>query len=213
MLARLNAHGIRSVRDLWTLTKQQAIAVWGSVSGGNWWAGFHGYDEPELSTRRRSMSHANVLDPKFRNSEGAYGIMVRLLCRLGARLRYDGYFAQHLRVYLKNVRGGYWSEESALPCVQDTPALLETFQKLWRERTLTGEVPIKVGVEVAGLVPAAQVPCSLFNEMEKPRYISQAMDKINQRWGASTIYFGSLHGFRHHMDDKIAFGRIPPVIK
>ena len=28
------------------------------------------------------MSHANVLDPKFRNDEGAHGIMVRLLCRL-----------------------------------------------------------------------------------------------------------------------------------
>ena len=31
MLARLNAHGIQSVRDLWALSKQQAIQVWGSV--------------------------------------------------------------------------------------------------------------------------------------------------------------------------------------
>lgn len=106
MRARLNARGIQSIRGLWALSKQQAIQVWGSVPGGYWWAGFHGFDEPEISTRRRSMSHANVLDPKFRNDEGAYGIMVRLLCRLGARLRHDGYFAQHLRVRLKNIRGG-----------------------------------------------------------------------------------------------------------
>ena len=213
MLVRLHARGIQSISDLWAISKQQAIGVWGSVSGGSWWAGFHGYDEPEQSTRRRSMSHANVLDPKFRNDAGAYGIMVRLLCRLGARLRQDGYFAQSLRVSLKNVRGNSWRKEIALPCVQDTPALLEKFQKLWQQRTPNGAPPIKVGVEVAGLVPAAQVPCSLYDEIEKPRRVSQALDKINQRWGASAIYFGSMHGFRHPMDDKIAFGRIPPVIK
>jgi len=212
MLTRLNAHGIQSISDLWALGRQRAIQVWGSVAGGDWWAGFHGVDELELSTRRRSMSHANVLDPKFRNAEGAYGIMVRLLCRLGARLRHEDYFAQCLRVHMKNVRGSYWQEEITLPCVQDTPTLLEQFQKLWRQRTPGSDPPIKVGVEVAGLLPAAQVPGSLFNEMEKPRRVSLAIDKINQRWGASTIYFGSMHGFRHHMDDKIAFGRIPSEI-
>lgn len=213
MLTRLDAHGIRSVQDLWALNRQQAIQVWGSVSGANWWAGFHGYDEPELSTRRRSMSHASVLDPKFRNEEGAHGIMIRLLCRLGARLRHDGFFAQYLRVHLKNIRGRYWYEEAALPWIQDTPTLLEKFQKLWQQRILGTDPPIKVGVEVAGLVPTTQVPQPLFNEIEKPRTVSHAIDKINQRWGTSTVYFGSMHAFRHSMDDKIAFGRIPPVTK
>jgi DNA polymerase-4 len=213
MLARLDAHGIRSVEDLWKISKQQAIEIWGSVAGGYWWAGFHGYDEPELPTRRRSMSHANVLDPKFRNDQGAHGIMVRLLCRLGARLRHDGYFAHRLRAHVKDVRGGYWSGESALPCVQDTPTLLQTFQKLWRQRPLGADPPLKVGVEVAGLAPSTQVSRPLFDELEKPRCVSQAVDQINRRWGASTIYFGSMQDFRHPMDDKIAFGRIPPETK
>jgi DNA polymerase-4 len=213
MLARLDAHGIRSVEDLWMLDRQQAIGVWGSACGADWWAGFHGYDEPELSTRRRSMSHSSVLDPKFRNDQGAHGIIIRLLCRLGARLRHDGYFAQYLRVHLKNIRGRSWHEEVALPCVQDTPTLLEKFQRLWQQRILDSEPPIKVGAEVTGLVPASQVPCPLFSEIEKPRIVSQAIDRINQRWGTSTVYFGSMHGFRHSMDDKIAFGRIPPEIK
>jgi DNA polymerase IV len=209
MLARLNAFGIQSVRDLWAISKQKAIGVWGSVAGAYWWAGFHGYDEPEIPTRRRSMSHANVLDPRFRNDEGAYGIMVRLLCKLGARLRRDDYFAQHLRVYLKNTQGSYWYEEAALGYVQDTPTLLGNFAKLWRQRILGSDRPMKVGVEVTGLVPAAQVSQSLFDEIEKPRRVSQAIDKINERWGAATIYFGSMQGFRHPMDNKIAFGRIP----
>jgi DNA polymerase IV len=213
MLTRLDAHGIQSVRDLWALSRQQAIGVWGSVAGGYWWAGFHGFDEPELSTRRRSMSHANVLDPQFRNDQAAYGIMVRLLCRLGARLRHDDYFAQHLRVHLQYVRGGSWHGQAALLYVQDTPTLLKKFRKLWQQRIPGTAAPIKVGVEVGGLVPAAQVSPTLFDELEKPRRVSQALDKINQRWGLATIYFGSMQGFRHHMDDKIAFGRIPPATK
>jgi DNA polymerase IV len=213
MLARLNAQGIQNIRDLWALNKQQAIAAWGSVAGGYWWAGFHGFDEPELATRRRSMSHASVLDPKFRNEEGAYGIMIRLLCRLGARLRHEGYYAQHLRANVQNVRGKHWCEEAALGYVQDTPTLLEKFQKLWQQRTRSTAPILKVGVEVGGLVLETQVPESLFDELEKPRRVSRAIDKINQRWGASTVYFGSMQGFRHHMDDKIAFGRIPPEVK
>ena len=213
MLARLDAHGIRGVRDLWAIGKQQAIQIWGSVSGGYWWAGFHGFDEPELPTRRRSMSHANVLDPKFRNDQGAHGIMVRLLCKLGARLRHDGYFAQHLRVHLKYIRGGSWHAESALPCVQDTPTLLKKFGTLWQQRIPGTGPPIKVGVEVTGLVPAAQVSRSLFDEIEKLGRVSQAIDKINRRWGPAAICFGSMQAFHHHMDDKIAFGRIPPEIK
>jgi len=212
MVARLNANDIRTVADLWAISKQRAILVWGSVSGAHWWSGFHGHDEPELPTRRRSMSHASVLDPKFRNERDAYGIMVRLLCRLGARLRHDEYFAQALRASVKNVRGESWWEEIALPCVQDTPALLENFQKLWRQRAAGNFRPLKVGVEVTGLIAAAQVSQSLFDGIEKPRRVSHTIDKINQRWGASAVYFGSLHDYRHHMDDKIAFGRIPPVV-
>jgi DNA polymerase-4 len=213
MVARLQARGILTVRQLWKLSKQEAVAAWGSVSGGYWWAGFHGYDEPEIPTRRRSMSHANVLDPKFRTDQGAYGIMVRLLCRLGVRLRHDGFFAQSLRMHLKDVTGNYWRNEGELPCVQDTPTLLEKFHQLWRQRLPGHRPPMKVGVEVAGLVRADQVSESLFAAIEKPRHISHAVDQINRRWGAATVYFGSMHDFRHHMDDKIAFGRIPPEVR
>ncbi len=71
--------------------------------------------------------------------------------------------------------------------------------------------PLKVGVEVGELVPESQVSQYLFEGMEKPRRVSKAVDKINERWGTSAIYFASIHGHRGHMEDKIAFGRIPPV--
>ncbi len=69
---------------------------------------------------------------------------------------------------------------------------------------------MKVGLEVSDLVIATCVSLPLFDEMEKPRRVSLAIDKINQRWGASAIYFGSMHDFRHQMDDKIALAESLP---
>jgi DNA polymerase-4 len=211
MLARLDAYGVHSIPELWSLTRQQSIEAWGSCSGGAWWAGFHGIDEPELPTRRWSMSHASVLHPDMRGARDAHGIMVRLVCRLGARLRHDGYCAQTLRAHVTYLRGEPWNGEISLPCVQDTTALIEKFERLWQRRVPGISRPLKVGVEVAELVPESQVSSYLFDGLEKPRRVSSAIDKINERWGTSTIYIASVHGHRHPMEDKIAFGRIPPV--
>jgi hypothetical protein len=112
---------------------------------------------------------------------------------------------------MKYVRGGGWSDAAIQPGEQDTPTLLRKFEQLWRRRAVADAPPIQVGVEVGDLVPAAQVSRSLFDEIEKPLRISHAIDIINRRWGNSMVYFGAMHDFRHQMDEKIAFGRIPPM--
>lgn len=209
MLARLDRHGIRNVRELWEVSREQAVRIWGSVSGAHWWAGFHGHDEPEPPTRRRSMSHGNVLPPRFRNEEGAYCIMARLVCKLAQRLRRSGYLARSLRISLRDERSGSFSEEIHVPSAHDTPTLLQQFYVLWRRRP-PGDCPIKkVEVSVAGLVPASQVPRPLFDEVEKLQRLSQTIDEINKRWGSLTVYFGPVHCYRQLMENKIAFGRIP----
>ncbi|MGL4460621.1 MAG: Y-family DNA polymerase, partial [Planctomycetia bacterium] len=212
MLARFDRHGVRSVRDLWEMSERRAVEVWGSVVGARWWAGFHGRDEPDPPPARRSMSHGNVLDPRFRNEAGAHGILVRLVCKLARRLRQGGWFADVLQLSVRDVRGGSFSDKITLPCAHDTPTLLLQFEKLWRRRTPTGRPILKVEVCVVGLVAASQVARPLFDDMEKPLRVSRAMDEINDRWGGSTIYFGGMHDHRHPMDDKIAFGRIPDPV-
>lgn len=209
MLTRLSRHGIRNVRDLWGISRAQAIRIWGSISGAQWWAGFHGDDEPEKPTRRRSMSHGNVLAPCFRTEEGARCILVRLTCKLAQRLRRHGYLAQSLSMSTMDERGGCFFGKIDLPCVNDTPTLLQLFHKLWQQRSPAAAPVKKVGICVGDLVLASQVPRSLFDEVEKLHRISRAIDQINQRWGAQTIYFGTVHHYRQPMENKIAFGRIP----
>lgn len=212
MANRLEQRGVRTVHDLWRLTRRQSIDIWGSVAGAKWWAGFHGHDEPEDAAHRRSMSHANVLDPRLRSDEGARGILIRLIYRLGARLRADGYAASGLSVSVRYTDGQSFVAEAGLPHVQDTPAFLNAFESVWSRRPCALPTPKQVSATVHGLVRTSQLSASLFEKADRPAVLSRVMDRINQRWGLSSIYFGSMHNFCHEMEDKIAFGRIPPAI-
>ena len=134
VMVRLNKNGIDTIDKLWQMTQTQARQVWGSVIGEHWWYGFHGIDMPEIETHRSSMGHSNVLEPKFRNDHAAYGIMVRLACKLAMRLRYHGYFANHLSAWVRHECGRTWADDIALPCLQDTPTILQQLEKIWQRR-------------------------------------------------------------------------------
>ncbi|MEO1009123.1 MAG: type VI secretion protein ImpB [Planctomycetota bacterium] len=210
MAARLRAGGVSTVRDLWNLDRREAIGLWGSAIGGDWWAGFHGLDEPEIPTRRSSMSHANVLEPRLRDPRGARTMLVRLVSRLGRRLRNDGYLAGELGIGVRLDGGERWHASATLPHVQDTPELLNCFYGLWERQTWRGTRPLQVHAAVGGLVRADGQPGMLFGLERAPAELSRVLDAATDRWGPASLYFGSMHGCSHQMDDKIAFGRIPP---
>lgn len=209
MQTRLQQHGITTIRQLWELSQAETVRLWGSISGARWWAGFHGLDEPEVPTRRQSMTHGNVLDPRFRNAAGAHGILVRLVCKLGQRLRAEGYLTRGLQLSILDIRGAATVDFVALPTINDTSALLAAFEDVWSRHDRRKFPPKKVDVCVTGLVPETQVAPSLFAEDRRAHRVSHVVDQINQRWGALSVYVGAMHEFRQPMDEKIAFGRIP----
>jgi len=206
---RLARHGVRTIGDLWAISRQDALTIWGSVVGGRYWDGLHGIDEPEVPTRRHSMGHANVLEPRFRDENGARRMLVRLVTRLGKRLRQEGYLASELSIEARAVDGHRFGASATLPQVQDTSALLECFYGLWKRVPAHGARFRQVGAVVSGLVLASQTPAMLFGQERKNANVSAAMDQAVRRWGPGSLYFGSMHGCSHHMDEKIAFGRVP----
>ncbi|MEO0513298.1 MAG: type VI secretion protein ImpB [Planctomycetota bacterium] len=215
MARRLADEGFDTVGALWSMTRREARAVWGSVVGERWWNGFHGIDEAEIETRRGAFGHANVLEPRFRNGPGARRMAARLVCRLGVRLRREGYAAGRLSLAVATSTygrpGRAFQAETTLPHVQETPALLGAFAALWGgyDPSRRGR-PVRVGVTVSSLVRASQVSGSLFGRLDRDRALSETLDSVNGKFGRNTLYFGAVHGCTHRMDDKIAFGRIPP---
>lgn len=209
MSARLERRGVRTIADLWALRRHEAHDIWASVVGARYWDGLHGIDEPEIATRRHSMSHANVLEPRLRTDEGARQMLVRLVTRLGKRLRQEGYRAAELGIQVRYTDGRRFAASHTLPHVWDTPALLECLYTLWARRRVIDARPQQVGAVVAGLTHAGQTPEMLFGKEHKNTDLSKVMDAAVGRWGPGSLYFGSMHGCSHPMDEKIAFGRVP----
>ncbi len=212
--SRLERHGVRDVERLWGLSRKDSERIWGSCVGGDWWAGFHGIDEAEVRTRKRSISHANVLEPRLRNEEGVRQMLARLVTRLGTRLRREGMLAERLSIQVDYMHGALRFESGmALGGVRDTPALLRGLYELWEKRTRVRATPVKAGACVSGLVHESQASGLLFGGEDRGQELSRTLDVINRRWGTAAAYFGSLHGCSGEMDEKIAFGRVPEVVE
>lgn len=211
MSGRLARAGVRTVRDLWDMERAEAERIWGSIDGARWWDWFHGIDAPPPKQRRRSMTHAKILEPELRNRAGARGVLERLIYRLGRRLVKEGYVARRLRMTLLSQDGSWYGDEAGLPGTDDTPTLLEQFAVLWRrgERVMPRRIK-RVEVTVSGLESRRQVGLLPFPETEKRRRLSAVVEKINADRERLAVYFGSTHDYRKTaLENKIAFGRVP----
>ncbi|MFI4854681.1 MAG: type VI secretion protein ImpB, partial [Phycisphaerales bacterium JB065] len=172
------------------------------------------HDEPEPVTRRRSMGHSNVLEPRFRSEEGARKMLMRLTMRLGLRLRMEGYSASRIAIAVRHAGDQpSFEADTGLNQVNDTPTLLKALFELWGRRPSHPPKPLGVGVTVYGLERIAQATPCLFTHHERDDKLSKTLDTIQKRWGIGAAYYGAMHGCAHDMDQKIAFGRIPNLRK
>lgn len=224
MERRLQLAGIASMADLWALNRQKMRQVWGSIWGERLWYLLRGYDLPELVTQRRSIGHSHVLAPVLRPPRHAIDVARRLTLKACSRLRRMGYHATvfGLSVRLEDGRRVY-TERKCRPA-QDSMTFLDMLLLFW-----DAQVPKdphimikKLSVVLYGLVEVKQVQPDLFEGAQKTPVkirdatrmaaLSQALDRINHRFGRDSVLIGMLPSAgRSFSGTKIAFTRIPDV--
>lgn len=218
MVRRLAERGVRTTRQLCSLSRDDMIEVWGSCVGAAWWHGLRGDDIVEQPTHRRTVSHSHVLPPALRNDEGARGVLVRLLHKAAARLRKEGYVARRLEFGVRYVghggeRGGKWHARSTLAHCGDTPTMLKALDTAWRMRGPDDRAatPLKVSLVLWKLEPAATMTLPLFIEDRQASQAARTMDAVNAVFGAGSMYFASMHETRDAAPLRIAFTNIPEI--
>ena len=210
MHARLEHHGITTVKQLCFCSMDQLRLVWKGVVGERWWYALRGYDLPEQPTRRRTLSHSHVLPPEFRTPEGAKAVLVRLLHKAAARLRKLGYWAGGLGVGLSYTRREKWKSTTPLTPCQDTQTMVQALSALWKSRPSAG-TPLKVSVVLYDLVHDTCRTPSLFVEDSRRSELARAMDAVNSRFGANAVYLAAMHRSLHAAPSRIAFTHIPDI--
>ncbi len=224
---RLAQHGIHSIEQFWQLPPARARRVWGSIEGEHFWYGLHGIDPPDIATTRGSIGHSHVMGPPWREPVTARLVVRRLLIKAASRMRRLEFHARRLSLLVtledQDHTARRWSGEIALPGARDDNfALLAGLDTLWAMRTQQqgGRRIKKTGVVLSGLVANNALTPDLFGMTAaagaNPRHsaVSDAMDKLNQRYGRNTVSIGAQPPtLPRDTGTKIAFTRIPERVE
>jgi len=209
MESRLNRVGIGSVADLMRASRQQLRLAWGGINGVLYYELLHGADlQFPSSQHSQSIGHQHVLEPELRTIDGARQFAQHLLAKASERLRHQEYYCRRLGLSLSSVEdwGHFW-DETGFHETQDTDFLLARLAQLWKQVPCIK--PIKVGVVLLGLVPAAHHQPDLFADNSRRQKLSPLIDKINRRYGRGTIAFGKPSDQISRFTGHAAFQRVP----
>lgn len=232
---RLNAKGICTMPELLALDRNAMHALWDSVWGDrlyHWLRGAETGDDgaPVPSDTQKSLGHSHVLGPEHRSQEGAWAVAHKLLHKAGMRLRMEKFHtgslavtikyklsheeagrATKLRKHTSGIQHAAWGMEARFRPCQDTLTLLEALQGIWKQRPVGSEnqKPFFVGVTLRNLIPDDEVPVMLFEEPGNRTQLSVTMDKLNLKYGHTTLHFAGMLPARESAPTRIAFTQIP----
>ncbi len=232
---RLNAKGIRTMPDLLALDRSGMHSLFDSVWGDRMYHWLRGNDTgddgaPVPSDLQKSLGHSHVLAPEHRSPEGAWAVAHKLLHKAAMRLRMEKFFtgslavtirysltreqsarAEKVKKHLSGITQTSWGMEARFRPCQDTLSLLGALQGCWKQSPTGPEhsKPFFLGITLRNLIPEADVQTSLFEEPGNRNQLSATMDKLNLKYGHTTLHFAGMLPARDSAPTRIAFTQIP----
>jgi DNA polymerase-4 len=231
---RLNTKGVRTMDDLLALDRQAMHSLWDSVWGDRLWHWLRGAETgddgaPVPNEAQKSLGHSHVLGPEFRTDDGAWSVAHKLLHKAAMRLRMEKFYAGRMAVTIKysvsrdhqarlgarkhssGIQGTGWGLEARFDEAQDTLTLLEVLRKVWAKRPQGPEYakPFFVGVTMRELTPESEHQETLFGDVDRRGELSATMDKLNLKYGHTTLHFAGMLPARETAPTRIAFTQIP----
>lgn len=231
MEQRLVQAGIHTAEQLCDATREHLRAAWGSRDGERFWLQLRGQDVPDRITQRGSIGHSHVLGPELRSFQGARSVLFKLLAKAAMRLRTrdkDGegpFLARGMAIRIRFVGlDARFERDLQFAPIDDTPTLLHqlgeqlaqlesTIQRgRWNPRR---NPPLSVAVTLVGLQQGDSVAGELLDNRQRNRDMSRVVDRINQKYGNNSIYFGAMKQalVRDAAPMRIPFSHIPETTR
>lgn len=202
---RCRAHGIYNPLDLYRQSLTNLANLLG-ILGKVWYFRLRGYEVDDLTSPVKSLGHSHVLAPEFRTKEGARKVLLKLVEKAGYRLRQDNLWATGISLSIRFLGAESWHKYKKTSPFQDNRAFFDHSLALLKECSFDYP-PLAIYVSTHNLIKNYPKPLSLFREQHKTEELSRAIDFINDRHGASTIYSAALMGAESSAPDRIPFGR------
>ena len=208
MKIRLNAKGYFTIADFMKTPEQELRKHWGSIWGLRVARELAGDDISfNKSPLQNSVSHEHVLPPVFRTPEKSFQVLSKLLLKAAARIRDEKLKTRRLQVYVKFTDDTRFENTVTFSDTDDSAFLLRELKKLY----CIGSVkrPIKVAVVLGDLISGPS-QMSLFDS-PKSNSINHALDAINTKYGANTLFMANTKEVLSSAKTRISFNHIPDV--
>jgi DNA polymerase-4 len=231
---RLNAKGITTMEQLLALDRNGMHKLWDSVWGDrlyHWLRGADSGDDgaPVSSGVQKTLGHSHVLGPEHRSHEGSWAVAHKLLHKAAMRLRMEKFYTNSLTVTIRfaltkeqtarikskrhtsGIKHSGWAMEARFSECQDTLTLLEALRGVWSQRPQGPDFtkPFFVGVTLHNLIPEDEHQPELFADPNNRAELSTTMDKLNLKYGHTTLHVAGMLPARESAPTRIAFTQIP----
>jgi DNA polymerase-4 len=210
-------------------------ALWDSVWGDRLYHWLRGHDTgddgaPVTNGIQKSLGHSHVLAPEHRTIEGVWAVAHKLLHKAAMRLRMEKFHTSSMSFHIRfaltreqaaraekskrhssGIEHASWGMEARFRPCNDTLTLLEALRGIWHHCPKGPEQqrPFFAGVTLHNLIPDDDVQQSLFAEPGNRSQLSATMDKLNLKYGHSTLHFAGMLTARDSAPTRIAFTQIP----
>ena len=205
--ARLNACGIyTSLQFLEAPAELLRRHVFKSVIGEDWYQRLRGYEVDNQEWATKTVGRQYVLDD-MRPTEELVRSRLAYLCETtGMKLRYKGLCARGIFIYVRYVGGDLWYERKMFKSTFFSNAEVYRRATLLFNRRPRDDWPREIGVSCYALIPSDMSQVSLFDEVNREVWLTEAVDRINEQFGEFTVTYAASLDAKRVVKQKIPFG-------
>ncbi len=205
---RLNRVDIFTPLDFYNASYQKLKLAFASINAYYWYARLHGFLIDEIEWGRKSIGHSFSLPRPTNNLFELKQILCRLVEKIGRRLRKNNLTASGIFLSCGFVDGSGWhkskTQEHAMFTTQELFTaiceLLEMVKPLPPVRHLA--------VSSFGFTQGLYQQLDFLAAGQKNQALTQAMDRLNDRWGEFTVASALTLNMNQKVVDRIAFGKV-----
>jgi DNA polymerase-4 len=205
---RLNQVGIYTLWDFYQAPLSQLKSAFKSILGYYWYLRLHGWEIDDVEFGRKSFGNMYSLPQILSAPQDLSPILHKLVEKSSFRLRTAGYSARGVHLALLYRDHSFWHHGSLRP--QPLFAASDIYRVAYRLLLSSPyHTPVaNISVSLFDLKKADFSQLHLFEDLTKKLKLTQAIDKINQKWGNFVITPAMMLGTQDQVPDRVAFGNI-----
>lgn len=181
------------------------LSRWFGHPGRVWYHRLRGFEVDDIKPATKSIGHQHVLAPKYRNRNAARRVISKMAEKCAVRSRAKNLWASGVAVFVGFFEGPPYHHAINTDIISDSKSIQRIVLKLYDDCRNT-KPPFRLAVTLFNLQQVRGEQISLFSDMEKSRKLSKVMDKINDKYGAETIYSASMFDTLDAAPNRIPFG-------